>query len=325
MSGILIVAEVDGVVVKPELGELVTLAGKIQESVGGDLVVGVVVGSGREVPRELEGWEIDAVHVLEGDGLGDPWPEAHSEALAQLCAELEPDVVLLAPTLLGQEVSSRLALRLNSSLIQGAMDVQLRDDGLFARRHIYGGAAVATVAAAVGRHVIVPRPGAYERAAPSTRSAIDVLRHTVSLSSTPKTRFTGLTRREGTVANIKAANVLVSGGSGIGGPEGFELLQEVADLLGGVVSASRPACDAGWVDSALQVGMTGKTVAPDLYLAVGISGAIQHLMGCASAKVIVAVNKDKDAPIFRASTLGVVGDWKEVMGGLRDALSAAAR
>lgn len=325
MPGILIVAEVDGGAVKPEYWELVTLAAQIHKSVEGDLAAALVVGPGEEIEAsEFAAEGVGAVHVLYGDGLGDPWAEAHAEALAQLCSELGPDVVLLPPTLLGEEVAARLALRLGASLVQGVIHAEVGTAGLRGKRHVYGGAAIATVETPRGRHVLVPRPGTYAAASSSPDSSADVLRHPVSLASPPKSQFVGVTKQVGTVANIKAAKVLVSGGNGVGGARGFEFLQEVADLLGGVVSASRPPCDAGWVDTALQVGLTGKTVAPDLYLAVGISGAIQHLLGCSSAKTIVAVNTDKRAPIFRASTLGVVGDWEEVMTGLRDALRAAS-
>lgn len=325
MTGILIVAEVDGGAVKPDYWELATLAGQLRKSVAGDLAAAVVVGPGEEIEAsEFAAEGVGTVHVLDGEGLGDPWAEAHAEALGQLCGELGPDVVVLPPTLLGEEVAARLALRLGASLVQGVINVEVDASGLRGKRYVYGGAAIATVEASQDRHVLVPRPGAYAAASSPPGSSPEVLRHHVSLASLPKSRFVAVTKQVAAVANIKAAKVLVSGGNGVGGAQGFELLQEVADLLGGVVSASRPPCDAGWVDRALQVGLTGKTVAPDLYLAVGISGAIQHLLGCSSAKTIVAVNTDKGAPIFRASTLGVAGDWKEVVTGLRDALRAAS-
>ncbi|MCP4222275.1 MAG: electron transfer flavoprotein subunit alpha/FixB family protein, partial [Actinomycetia bacterium] len=130
-------------------------------------------------------------------------------------------------------------------------------------------------------------------------------------------------RQASTGIDLDKARVIVAGGRGIGGPEPFELLARIADRLGGAVAASRPPCDTGWVEPMIQVGLTGKTVAPDLYVAVGISGATQHMTGCTSSRVIVAINNDPDAPIFRMASYGVIGDWQDILPDFLEALNEA--
>jgi electron transfer flavoprotein alpha subunit len=148
-----------------------------------------------------------------------------------------------------------------------------------------------------------------------------VVSEAFAFAGPPRTRCGARTRQASSGGkDIEKARVLVSGGAGLGGPEPFQLLGEIADLVDGAVAASRVACDAGWVPTAIQVGLTGKSVAPDLYLAVGISGATHHLAGCSSAQVIAVINSDPSAPFFRLANFGVVGDWKEVLPAFRDAL-----
>ncbi|HEY6004163.1 MAG TPA: electron transfer flavoprotein subunit alpha/FixB family protein [Anaeromyxobacter sp.] len=321
MAGILIHSAVEQGELRAEFWELVTVARQLAPSVGGGLRValaGSQLGDALEQARRAGAAE---VRVLEHAQLADPWPEGHFEALAALCGRLDPEVVLVPRTPLGAEVAARLAIRRGASLVHDVTHVQKGADGITATRPVFGGAVSATVQARRGPWVIVPRPHAFAAAAPADGEASPVVREAFAPATPPRT-FCGARTRQGSsgAKDIEKARVLVSGGAGLGGPEPFRLLGEVAELLGGAVAASRVAVDAGWVPTSLQVGLTGRSVAPDLYLAVGISGATHHLAGCSSAQVIAVVNSDPAAPFFRLANYGVVGDWKEVIPAFRDAL-----
>jgi electron transfer flavoprotein alpha subunit len=222
------------------------------------------------------------------------------------------------------EVGARLAYRLDGGLAQNVMSVELADGALVATRPVFGGAAVATIRLGRPPWVVVPRPGSFAAAQPAAQPGgeLTVVRPTLATADF-QTSCGARTREQSTAQQLERARAIIAGGRGLGGAEPFQLLGEIAELLGAAVGASRPPCDAGWAPSGLQVGLTGKTVAPDLYIAVGISGAIQHLSGCSSSRVIVAVNSDPEAPIFRAATYGAVGKWQEILPAFRDALARA--
>ncbi|MDA8250279.1 MAG: electron transfer flavoprotein subunit alpha/FixB family protein [Rhodospirillales bacterium] len=322
MSGILIVAEVDRGALRPEFWELVTVARTLSAPVGGGIGVLVIGADTAAAVQEAAGAGADALHVIEDDRLDAPWPEAHAMALAQLCGALAPRLVLVPRTILGTEVAARVAVRSGWPLVQDATQIEVGAGGdLLAVRPVSGGAVAATVHAGAGPWIVLPRPRAFAPATAGAAATGMPVRHAFAPLALA-TRCGARTRVELEGLSIDRAKVVVAGGGGLGGPEPFVLLHEVADLLGGAVGASRVAVDSGWVVQAQQVGLTGKTIAPDLYIAVGISGAIQHLVGCSSSQVIVAVNSDPAAPIFRIANYGVVGDWKEVVPAFRDSLAS---
>lgn len=324
MAGILIAAEADAGVLRPEFWELATVARLLSASVPGGISVAVIGAGVDAVAREVAGIGPSAVHVIGDDRLADPWPEAHAAALIQLCGELCPQIVIAPRTILGAEAAVRLAVHCGWPLIQDAIQIEATPSGgLKAVRPVSGGAVAATVLAAAGPCVVVPRPRAFAPAEPVAAGDVAAVHH--AFAPPPFATSCGARKRipaEG--VSIDRAKIVVAGGGGLGGPEPFSLLREIAGLMGGAVGASRVAVDSGWVQPAQQVGLTGKTIAPDLYVAVGISGAIQHLVGCSSSQVIVAVNSDPAAPIFGIANYGVVGDWKEVMTAFRDTLAARA-
>jgi len=322
MAGILIVAEVDAGELRPEFWELATVAKALSAAVPGGIRVAVIGANLAAAVRQAAACGADMLHVIEDDRLAVPWPEAHAAALIQLCGELAPQLVIAPRTILGAEMAARLAVRCRWQLVQDVTQIEVTaDGGLTATRPVSGGAVAATVRAGPGPWVVVPRPRAFAPAAASASvTSASPVRHTF----VPPPLATACGERQRVAVegiSIDRAKTVIAGGGGLGGPEPFTLLREIADLVGGAVGASRVAVDSGWVQSALQVGLTGTTIAPDLYLAVGISGAIQHLVGCSSSQVIVAVNSDADAPIFGIANYGVVGDWKEVMPAFRDKLA----
>jgi len=283
------------------------------------VVVGCDTGSGERAACRSGATR---VLVVDDSRLDDPWPEATTEVLADVCDELNPDAIVMPRSLLGAEVSARLAFRLGIGMAMDVMSMERDDDGLVVTRPVFGGAATASIRLSGRPWIIVPRKGAFAAAEPVAAPSPKAVPFASGLDSrTLKTTPLAHQRLTDTGKDLEKARVIVAGGRGMGGAEPFHLLHAIADRLDGAVAASRPPCDTGWVEPMLQVGLTGKTVAPDLYMAVGISGATQHMMGCSSSRVIVAINNDPDAPIFRMASYGVVGDWQEVLPGFLEALS----
>lgn len=256
---------------------------------------------------------------------------APAEALvaiaAQVAGQTAPRVVLGARSPRGREVMPRLAFRLGTALAQDCTQLDVDAEGrLLATRPIYGGAVLATVACMKSPAVASLRPGAFATlAADASRAGTVIPIACPAEARELRTRVIERVQQEQAGIRLEDARVVVAGGRGLGGPEPFARLEELARLLKGAVGASRAACDAGWVPSALQIGLTGKTVSPDLYIAIGISGASQHLAGCGGARCIVAINKDPAAGIFRQARFGVAGDWQEVLPAFLDQLHELIR
>ena len=257
----------------------------------------------------------DAVYAVESDVLHDAPPDAVVAAAAAAVAVAGPRIVLGAKTLLGRDVMPRLAFRLGTALASDCTALALDDDGrLLATRPTYGGNADATVRCLGTPAVASLRPGTVDALVPDPARTGEVVAVDAKIdASVVRTRSIERVEQAAEGLRLEDARVIVSGGRGLGGPEPFEQLEALATLLGGAVGASRAACDAGWVPTSYQVGLTGKTVTPELYIAVGISGASQHMAGCANAKAIVAINKDAGANIFKDARFGVTGDWAKVL------------
>jgi electron transfer flavoprotein alpha subunit len=240
--------------------------------------------------------------------------EAPVDALAALCRAISPDIVLLPKTDFGANVGPRLASRLGSPFGQDCTAVFIGANGaVTVTRPVYGGNAVAEfVLSGGGPKIATFWPGANE--ADSASGHPDIVKFDVSAAvRPPKVKLIETAVEERAGVRLEDAVVVVSGGRGLGGPAPFKLLAEMADMLGGAVGASRAACDAGWIDHTHQVGLTGKNVSPRLYLAVGISGASQHMAGCSGAGTIVSINRDREANIFKEARFGVAGDWQKVL------------
>lgn len=313
MKDILILAEIDGGELRPEFWELATVAKLLAVSLSCGISAAVIGAKTDAIVEQVAKVGADTVQVVDDDRLTNPWPEAHAAALIQLCRELAPQMILVPRTVLGAEMAARLAVHNRWQLLHDITQIEAVSDGGFrAVRPVSGGAVMATIHAGAGPCVVLPRPRAFAASVATGDGSCTTVRH--MFEPLPLRTTCEDVKRvaiEGT--SVDRARVVISGGGGLGGPEPFALLREIAGLVGGAVGASRVAVDSGWVPPALQVGLTGKTIAPDVYIAVGISGAIQHLVGCASSPLIVAINSDESAPIFGISNVGVVGDWKEVM------------
>ncbi len=241
--------------------------------------------------------------------------DAYAIALHQVCQRAQPNVILLPGDSIGRELGPRLAHRLKAGFVADFIDFDLdpASGRLRFTRQTYGGKALSVVVPNVSPVVATVKVRALDPAAKEEgRSGEETMVDVALDASQLKTRLLERVQEEVTGVKLDDAKIVVSGGRGLRGPEGFKVLEELAQVLKGAVGASRAATDAGWVPPSWQVGQTGKSVSPELYLAFGISGATQHVAGMSGAKHIVAVNTDPEAPIYKVAQLGVVADWKAV-------------
>ena len=229
----------------------------------------------------------------------------------QIINRVHPDVVLFNKSDFGSLVAPRVAFRLGAVFASDCMEISNVDGSIVVTRPVFGGSALADFEVATSQSVITLRPGSFSASTETGNPSVQEFSSDVTVDQTASVLDTIEESREG--VRLEDANVIVSGGRGLGGPEPFSVLHDLANVLEGAVGASRAACDAGWIDHAYQVGLTGKSVTPDLYIAVGISGASQHMAGCSSSRAIVAINKDGDSNIFKEARYGVVGDWEKVL------------
>jgi electron transfer flavoprotein alpha subunit len=292
---------------------------RLADESGGSLRA-VVVGEGAEAPAQEVARVADAVLVADQAELREYQPETCLNALAQVCRELNPRAVLLGNDTYSQELAPRLAHRLGGSAAGDCVEARVEGDVLRVGRQVYGGKAQAVLELKRTPAVVWLRARSFAPAAPRA-AAGEVTRAALNIQRDARTRVVER-RREGVgESRLEEARVIVSGGRGIGGPEPFETeLRPLAELLGAQLAASRAACDAGWVPPTWQVGQTGKKVTPELYLAVAITGASQHMAGISEAKTIAAINTDPDAPIFKHCRFGIVEDYRKVVPLLREKL-----
>jgi len=301
MGEVLVLVDHAGGVVKKVTTELLTLARVFGEPAA------VWVGSGYTEAASATLAEFGAakVYVAEDPALDDFPVAPAAEVLASIVASAAPAAVVVSSSADGKEVAGRLAVKTNSGVITDAVDI---DASMIATQSVFGGSTIVHSKVTSGTPIFTVRTNSVAPVpSPGAATRVDV---SVSLTpSATKARITGRTvAAKGGRPELAEAAVVVSGGRGVGSAEGFDVIEKLADSLGGAVGASRAATDAGWYPHQFQVGQTGKTVSPQLYIANGISGAIQHRAGMQTSKTIVVVNKDPEAPIFELADFGVVGD-----------------
>jgi electron transfer flavoprotein alpha subunit len=297
----------EGTLQKDSLGVLAKAA-----SLGGE-VEAVLLGAG------VEGFAADAgrygasrVHVMDDALLSAPLPQPRVDALETLVGEKGFDAVLFAATVLSADVAAGLAARLDAGLNWDLIDLALEDGKLVGKRPALGDSVYVDVGWTSEPRLALIRSGTFEPAESGGQAEVETFESRLQDFSLAATMLEQA-HEESEGPSIEDADVVVAGGRGLGSPEGFQLVEELAKALGGAVAATRAVVDAGWYPYAAQVGQTGKTVSPKLYIACGISGAIQHKVGMQSSSVIVAINKDPNAPIFEYADLGVVGDLNEIV------------
>jgi electron transfer flavoprotein alpha subunit len=316
MAEILVLVEHSGESVKKVTTELLTLARKLGEPAA------VWAGPGAEGGQDrLAEFGAAKVYVADGPEFDDYVVGPKAELLAAIIAAASPAAVLVPNTGEGKEIAGRLAVKIGSGVITDAVGL---DEGLVAEQSIFGGAIVVKSRVRTGTPIITVRLNAI---APEPAQGAAVV-EPVTVELTDAAKSAHITERvvqeRGERPELTEASIVVSGGRGVGAGENFGLIEKLADALGAAVGASRAATDAGWYPHQFQVGQTGKTVSPQLYLAVGISGAIQHRAGMQTAKTIMVINKDREAPIFELADFGVVGDLFNVVPQLTEQIEQRA-
>ena len=323
MPGILIVAEIANAKIREASFELATLAQRIGSATGRpvkSLVAGQGIGAQAEEFAKRGGGDVLAAdHEL----LGQNHTPAHAAAIRAAIEASGADRVLISNTPTGWDLAPRIAAALDAAFVSDCFRIDAEGGGLLFQRRIFNGKLDASISTSAGPVVATVQPGANAPFSGATQGTVTPLPVPLAKDRL-RARFVGVKQSEAKGVDLSKAEIIVSGGRGVGAPEKFpEVIQPLADALGGAMGASRPVVDAGWLPHEYQVGSSGQVVQPKLYIACGISGAIQHLVGMKTSNYIIAINKDPDAPIFEVANLGVVADLFEIVPALTKAVLAA--
>lgn len=311
-NDVLIVGEVREGELKKVTLEMIGKGAEIAQALGGIVNV-VVMGSGVSPLADTVGhYGVQRVYLADDPALENYTPEGYTKVLTDLIKESDPAVVLLAASTRGKDLAPRVAARLAAGLASDCTGLEVQEGRLLFTRPIYAGKAAAKVVEETRPQMATVRPNIFPAAQIDASSVAEVVNLSVDTGDI-RAKVIELLKEAGERVELTEAEIVVSGGRGMKGPENFALLEELAKVLGAAVGASRAAVDAGWRDHSYQVGQTGKVVTPTLYIACGISGAIQHLAGMKTSKYIVAINKDPEAPIFKVADYGIVGDLFKVV------------
>ena len=322
-TGVLIIGDTSGGELGSTTLELLAAGQAVATELGEELAV-ALLGDTVDVPaQQAIAHGSQKVYAVNHPLLAQYQIDFQLPAVEALCNEISPRVILVARTNEGRDLAPRLAFRLGVGLAQDCLEVSIdpAEKKLLANRPVYGGNAIAVVSCEETPQIAAIRPKAYEPTEADHSRQGEIVSFPVELdTSMARTQVVDTVIEEAEGIKLEDAHIVISGGRGLGGPEPFAHLEELAKVVGGTVGASRAAVDSGWVPASYQVGLTGKTITPDLYIMVAISGASQHMAGCSGSKVIVAINKDAEANIFKEARYGVVGDWETVLPALTAAL-----
>src|SRR4030043_513609 len=318
-------AEYKGVMVYGELAEgkissitteLLGCGRRLADELKEDLLCILVGDKLNEAPKKAIAFGADKVYTAEDPLLKEYQTDSYVTVMEKAAKDISPRILLFGQTSVGRDLAPRLAFRLGTSLSMDCIELSI-DPGtklLQQTRPVYGGNARATFTSETFPQMATVRKKAMSSLEPNESRKGEIIPIKVELDPAKvKTKVLETVKEEVAGVKLEDAQAIVTGGRGIGSPDGFKQLEELAKALKGAVGASRPPCDNKWVPDTMQIGLTGKIVTPELYIAVGLSGASQHLAGCSSAKNIVAINKDPEANIYKEARFGVVGDWKQIL------------
>jgi electron transfer flavoprotein alpha subunit len=311
-KGVWIVAEARDGAFRKVSYEIASAARKLADELG-DEVCAVLCGSGIEgKAAELGKYGVDKVYVADNPALEPYTTDAHAAAVAKIVKEKDPAILLMAASVQGKDLSARLVGKLATGLATDCTGLKIEGGKLIAVRPMYAGKCFGEVAFEATPAMATLRPNVFPIVENAKAGAVEKFDPALDAGQL-KTKVAEIAKDASGKIELTEANIIVSGGRGMKGPENFPMIEELAKVLGAAVGASRAAVDAGWRPVSDQVGQTGKTVSPNLYIACGISGAIQHLAGMSSSKFIVAINKDPEAPIFQRADYGIVDDLFKVV------------
>lgn len=318
--------------------ELLGKARDLAEGLDCKTVTAVLVGENvGGLAAELGAYGADRVVVIDDPQLKDYRTEPYAHAVASFINEFKPEILLIGATAIGRDLGPRISARIHTGLTADCTQLEIGDFPLVAQpgkeqrhqqllmtRPAFGGNTIATIACPDFRpQMATVRPGVMKKITPDASRPVEVVSYNPGFEPNDcYTEILKIVKEVSQVEDIQAAKILVSGGRGVGSPENFKLLEDLAEVLHGTVSCSRAVVDAGWKPKDMQVGQTGKTVRPHVYFAIGISGAIQHVAGMEESDIIIAINKDENAPIFDVADYGIVGDLNKVVPLLTEKLKA---
>ena len=318
-------AEYKGVAVYCEVteGKLASIAAeglgigrKLADDLGQELSAVLVGSDVSGLAQEAIASGADKVYVVDDALLKDYQTDSYAAVMEKVVKQAMPQILIVGQTSIGRDLAPRLSFKLGTTVTMDCIELAIDPESkrLLQTKPVYGGNAQAVFTSDTNPQIVTIRTKAMTPLEPNASRQGEVIKIDAGLeASAIRTRALDKVVEEVEGIKLEDAEVVVSGGRGIGSAEGFKQLEELAKLLKGAVGASRPPCDNGWVPDTLQVGLTGRIVAPEVYIAVAISGSSQHLSGCSGSKNIVAINKDPEANIFRQARFGVVGDWKKVL------------
>lgn len=315
---ILVFAEQRGSAIKKSSFETLTAAKQLCKDLGATATA-LVIGHGIEnTAKALGTYGAEKIVAVDDQSLGRHSNTAYAKVIAEIARREGAGIVLLAATQMGKDIAPRVSIKLNAGLAADCVGLVVEEGEIVATRPVYAGKGLIDVKVKTDTKVFTLRPNVFTAVPASGTSAVETA--TVSLDASDFGSAVIDVKVGSDRPDVTEADIIVSGGRGMKAPENFALIEDLAEVLGAAVGASRAVVDAGWRPHDEQVGQTGKTVSPTLYIACGISGAVQHLAGMSSSKYIVAINKDKDAPIFQIADYGIVGDVLEILPALTSQL-----
>jgi electron transfer flavoprotein alpha subunit len=323
---VLICGEVTATNISGMTAELLRTGRELSDRLGESVHILLIGTAIEETASEAIACGADKVYLASGAPFEESEPEHFVQIITKICSQLEPRIVLFGQTDMGREIAPRVAGRLHVPITLDCVKLEIDSDlkSILLTKPVYGGNAMA-VWKAIGQktQIAAIRPRVTEPADPDSSRQGEILPvPDIEDKTLTRESLLNTVKEESKGIRLEEAKVVVAGGGGIGGEEGFRLIEELAQTLRGAVGTSRVPCDEGWMSKNLEIGQTGHIVSPDVYIAIGISGAPQHLTGCSGSKIIVAINKDPDAHIFKESDLGLVEDYRKVLPSLIEKLKS---
>ncbi len=315
-KGVAVYCELKDGAIAPIAFEGLGIGRKLADTLGQELSA-IIIGSDiNTLAPQVISRGADKVYVINDPSLKDYQPDRYLNVLQKVAGKINPQIIIMGQTDSGRELAARLAFRLNTEATLDCVDLAIDTETkrLLQTKPVYGGNARAIIVTDTDPQIVTIRTKAFAASAPDTVRKGEVIDIPAGIDfAAVKTKIIDRKIEEVSGVKVEDARVVVAGGRGIGGAEGFKQLGELAGLLKGAVGASRPPCDNNWIPDTVQVGLTGKIIAPEVYFAIAISGSSQHMSGCSGSKIVIAINKDKEANIFRQARFGAVGDWKKVL------------